>query len=61
MKNDNDDNLYASCTNLMIFNPAGQVTREIKVTGTITNVFVTEEQGRAAFITTNNTIYKLKL
>jgi gluconolactonase len=55
---DSEGNIYAASTDLMIFNPIGQITKAIQIPGTITNICIVEGIEKTAFITTHNAVYK---
>lgn len=56
---DSKENIYAASDRLMIYNMQGIPINSIEISGTLTNVFVSEEGLKTAYITTHNIIYKL--
>jgi gluconolactonase len=55
---DNEGNIYAASTSMMIYSQSGQLIRAIQIPGTITNICIVEDIERTAFITTHNAVYK---
>jgi len=55
---DSDGNIYAASSDVMVYNSDGQFVKAIQIPGTITNICVVEDNGKTAFITTHNAVYK---
>jgi gluconolactonase len=55
---DSDGNVYASGSNIMIYNSSGVLTNTIQLPETATNSCIVEEETRTIYITTHTTVYK---